>query len=210
MRIVTTALLMFAIAPREAAAQSRPISVFVEGAFLEDHDPTRFGPTGTRPGGGVTLGLMVSPRYSLRFDLEIPDWYTTTDTFNNTVGDHIEVNSHRQGDRTIAYAMLVGRHYQPYRGLALTLAAGVTSTEREGRSTGFTELRSREGAILRHSDFDQHWGDQWLALTLGLDAEFVVMPHLAIVPEVRLHTYPPSDSPASLITRPRIAVRWRF
>jgi hypothetical protein len=106
--------------------------------------------------------------------------------------------------------MLFGRHYQPHDTVAFTPVVGLTSTEREGRVSGFNESRSKDGAVLQHSDFDQRWTDHWIALTFGFDAEFLFTSHLSIVSELRFHEYPPIDVPSGLITRPRVAVRWRF
>ena len=154
---------------------------------------------------------MFNPRYSLRFDVEITGWHTTEYNYNGRFRDYLEVTSIQQKERSNTYAFLFGRHYQPTPALSLAIAGGLTSRAHEERSSGFTDYRSNDGSLLTHTIHDSRQAWESSMFTLGLDAEIRLTPHLAVVPELRVHGTPPlGDGANPLITRPRIAVRWRF
>jgi hypothetical protein len=78
MRIATVILLLFGV-PAAAYAQTAGSSIFVEGAMFANHDPT-YDHSNARftPGGGGTIGFQLTPRFSARFDIEVPAFDTRT------------------------------------------------------------------------------------------------------------------------------------
>ena len=129
-----------------ASAQTpRLTAAFIEGAVLADHDPTRFGPTGTVAAGGISVGVLRTTKYSVRLDIEVPTWFVTEYTVDQPVGDHVERGSFRQTRRTVAYSALLGRDVHLQRRLDVTLLAGAAATDRQSRDSGAIEFLTDDG-----------------------------------------------------------------
>jgi hypothetical protein len=101
LRLLPT-IVALTVAFTAAGVQAQPL-VFVDAAGLVDHDPTSFGPTGTVAGVGAGAGIMLSPHFSIRFEVDLPQWYVRGSSYRVRVLDHIEANSSRDARRTIAY-----------------------------------------------------------------------------------------------------------
>ena len=95
--------------------------------------------------------------------------------------------------------------------LNIALLAGGTRAKRASRSRGFTERYTLDGELLEHHDYDRSDGSyDWLAVSFGADAAIAVTKHLAVVPQLRLHSYLYSEHTSLMFFRPRVSVRWQF
>jgi hypothetical protein len=190
-----------------ASAQARlPSPLFVEGAVLADFDA---GSNGALRGAGATVGVFLTPRYSLRFDFETAGWHVSNSGGTGRVGDRLDTLSRRQATRTVTYAGLFGTDFHPGAHAQLTLLAGVTGMSAGIEESVSLDSRTTDGALIGHIALNQQSTDLWPALTTGVDVALPVSRHLAAVGEVRVHVLPIGDPPL-FITRPRIGLRWRF
>lgn len=204
MRIASIILLLAGL-PAATYAQGTRSSIFVEGAVFADHDPTHFHRDARFiPGGGGTVGFHLTPRFSARFDVEVPAFDTRTfDVFFPGVFRSSTVDS----ARTVTYAGLCGWHVRPYDNrVDLSFLAGLSSVTPEHHGTGYDEVLAKDGSVVRRESTSSSYSSRYGALTFGVDVAVAVNAHLSIVPEVRFHTY----SEYGTITRSKVAIRWTF
>jgi hypothetical protein len=202
------------------AQTASPPRVFVDGALMAERDPTEFfyGSTaGTA--GRAAVGVHITARDSLRFEVDVPRWRVLDTTSSSPVwcaqaagcagGEGFvpaRTTSHAEV-RTVSYSILYARHLPAMGRVQLALLAGGSMEARDSRSSGsFDELGS-DGGVVRHNVFGDDRMRYWPAGVVGVDAEVTLTSHLAVTPQFRFHTFP---YPAVSIVRPGIAVRWRF
>jgi hypothetical protein len=183
MRILILVVVALAAAT-EAAAQRHESALFLEGAFLGDHEVKGQSVPPMTVGGGGAIGFQISRHFSLRFEAEAPLMHTVD------FGD--QTFSATDRFRTTTYSTLAAGHYQPHRRVTLAFLGGLSAANSETRRS----VDSRE----------YRWSFKAGALTAGVDAAVALTPHLAIVPEVRFHAY----NEYSTGTRPKVAIRWTF
>ena len=207
-RTAATGLLLLALAA-PASAQTR--LGFVEGALLADYDPTLRSDTTTTAGVSGAAGFFLTPRTSLRVEFDYPAWHGTHRTGESRVADHIEAFDLLEDDRAPSWSVLVGRHYGQENRASVAWVAGLTATDRQSRSSGWTETRDLDGNVIEHLDAArQNDGYRWIAGTAGADVAIKLGARLELVPQVRVHMYPFSEHTSLLFVRPRIGVRWQF
>ena len=184
---------------------------FVEGGALLDVDPTQRSQTTTTSGATVGGGVFLSPRFSMRFEVELPEWHASDYEGRGRVASHIEAYSQREERRSPSASFLLGYDVRPMTRLNITLLAGGTRARRASRTRGFTERYTLDGVLLEHRDYDQSNDDYtWPAVSAGVDAAIAVTKHLAIVPQLRVHSYLFSEHTSEMFVRPRLALRWQF
>ena len=204
MRIAIVILLVFGI-QTAAYAQTAGSSIFVESAMLADHDPTHFHSNARfTPGGGGTIGFHLTPKFSARFDVEVPAFDTRTSTaFYPAALRSATILS----ARTVTYAGLFGWHLQPYDSrVDLSFLAGLSSAIPENHASGSDEILAQDGSVVRRESWNSSYSSRTGALTYGVDVAVAVNAHLSVVPELRFHTY----SEYGTITRSKVAIRWTF
>jgi hypothetical protein len=184
---------------------------FVEGGGLLDVDPTQRSQTTTTSGVTIGAGVFMTPRFSLRLEYDLPDWHASDYAGRGRVASHIEEYSQREERRSPSVSLLLGYNIRPVRRFSIALIVGGTNAKRASRVRGFTERYTLEGALLEHYDFDRSYGGyDWLAVSFGADAAIAVTKHLAVVPQLRLHSYLYSEHTSLMFVRPRMSVRWQF
>ena len=153
----------------------------------------------------------MTPRFSMRLEFELPDWHASDYAGRGRVANHIEAYSQREERRSPSVSLLFGYNIRPVTRLHIALLAGGTRAKRASRSRGFTERYTLDGALLEHRDYDRSYGDyDWLAVSFGADAAIAVTKHVAVVPQLRLHSYLYSEHTSVMFFRPRVSVRWQF
>ena len=106
------------------------------------------------------------------------------------VASHIEAYFQREERRSPSVSLLFGYDIRPVTHLNIALLAGGMWAKRASRSRGFTERCTLDGELLDHHDYDRGDGSyDWLAVSFGADAAIAVTKHLAVVPQLRLHSY---------------------
>ena len=199
---------MISLGTRAVAAQGKG---FVEAGALLDVDPTQRSQTTTTSGLTIGGGLFMSPRFSARLEFDLPDWHTSDSAGRSRVATHIEAYSQREEGRSPSVSLLFGYTMRPVTRFNITLLAGGTRAKRATRSRGFTEKYTLDGALLEHRDHDRTYDSyEWPAVSFGADAAIAVTKHLAVVPQLRLHSYLFSEHTSQMFFRPRVAVRWQF
>lgn len=187
---------------------------------MADRDPTEFfygSDTGIAGRGAV--GLQLSPRNAVRFEVDVPTW-RKTDTVTdaplycgeaaNCVGGPGFVPAHTTSHasvRSVSIGVLYARNIQVGNKVHLALLAGGGSEARAFQSSGSVDERGPDGRVVRHTEYNTSNTKMWFAALLGADLDVQVSAHLAVVPQVRFHTFP---YPAVSIVRPGVALRWRF
>lgn len=202
--------LMVLILATPAAAQTR--DGFVEGGFLADYDPTLRADTTTTAGVTGSAGIFITPRWSLRLEVDYPQWHGTHRTGESRVVDHIEAFELQEDGRSPSVSLVAGRHYAQESRVGFSWVAGLTATQRESRTNGWTERRDLQGNVTDHTDIDRRGrGYTWWAATAGADVTIALTNQLALVPQIRVHTYGGlSEHTSEMFVRPRVALRWQF
>ena len=213
MRIVTGTILvvlwsqMPAVAQTAAAAKGATSRVFVDAALVADYDQTDFEPAGPAMAGGVGIGTSLWKRYSLRFEFDVP-------------GEHVDFYEaprlqHRFASKTTSYAFLLGRHFRMEKRVPIVALIGVSALTHRTHFTGFIDFAPPDVNGSRHVEFNDHEVEQWVALTMGVEAPVAITRHLRLVPQLRTHSVAnaelgelfPSGKSA---LRPRLSLRWQF
>lgn len=201
-------LTMVGLGTRAVSAQGKG---FVEAGALLDVDPTQRSQTTTTSGLTIGAGVFMTPRFSVRLEFDLPDWHVSDYAGRGRVANHIEAYSQREEGRSPSVSLLFGYTIRPVTRLNIALLAGGTKAKRATRSRGFTERYTLDGALLEHQDYDRTYGSyDWQAVSVGVDAAIAVTKHLAVVPQLRLHSYLYSEHTSQMFFRPRVAVRWQF
>lgn len=194
-----------------AAAQTRALG-FVEGGLLVDHDPTQRKDNDTTAGGTAGAGVFITKRWSLRFEADYPMWHGMHRTGESRVANHVEAFDLQEDSRSPSWSVLAGRHYRQNARVGVAWVAGLTIASRDSRTRGWTERRDLQGNVTAHTAIDRGSPDyHWPALTGGIDVEIALTRRLALVPQIRVHTYGGlSEHTSDLFARPKLALRWQF
>ena len=208
-RGVGTAVLSFmalAALPTEIDAQT----VFAEAAGLADHDPTLRSDTNTTIGVSAGIGVSLSPRVSVRLEFDLPRWHRSESSRTARLPQRIEVRSIREENRARSISALVAGHIRPMSRLHVAVVGGGTRASRDSRRAGFVGVLDLDGRLIDHREIASDSSHTWLALTGGSDAAISLTRRLALVPQLRIHSYlPPANTPLVFV-RPRVALRWQF
>src|SRR5688500_17974870 len=181
-------LLLLSLA-EPAAAQAR--FAFVEAGLLADYDPTLHGDTTTKAGITASAGVFLSRRWSLRAEVEYPQWHGTTRSGESRSVpngipriDRFDLLEER---RPTSMSVLAGRDVPPDHRVNLTLLGGVTITRRDSRTSGTIDVFDVDGNLIDHEDLRRDSGGyNWLALSAGADATIALTERLALVPQIRV------------------------
>lgn len=202
-------ILLLTLAP-SVAAQTR--NGFVDGGVLADYDPTLRADTTTTAGVSGSVGAFVTRRWSLRLELDYPRWHGSHGAGEGRVADHVEAFDLREDMRAPSLSLLAGRHYAQESRVSVSWVAGLTATRRELKTSGWTEQRDLQGNVIGHTDIDRRYpGHRWWAATAGVDITIALTKRLAVVPQIRVHTYGGlSEHTSEVFVRPRLSLRWQF
>jgi hypothetical protein len=204
---VFLSLVALATSPTAATAQT----VFVEGGTLADYDPTLRSDTSTTVGLSGGIGVFFSRRVSARLELDFPQWHASDVSRRSRVLQRIEVSALREEARAPSISGLVAGHIRPTSRVNFAVLGGGTVTTRNWRNTGSFEILDLDGNVIEHRDIaSAGGGHRWFALTFGTDATISLNWRLALVPQLRVHSYVFSDHTSLLSIRPRVSLRWHF
>jgi hypothetical protein len=202
-------LLLLALATPAAA---QPRHGFVEGGVLADYDPTLRADQTTTAGVTGSAGVFITSRWSLRAEIDYPQWHGRHRSGENRVLDHLEAFDIQDDGRSPSLSLLVGRdHAQEWR-VSFAWVAGLTATRREFRTSGWTERRDLQGNTTNHTEFERRFPSyRWCAGTAGADIMIALTNQLALIPQIRVHTYGGlSEHTSQVFARPRVVLRWQF
>ena len=186
-------------------------AVFVEGGTLADYDPTLRSETSTTVGLSGGIGVFGSRHISARVELDFPQWHTSDVSTRNRVQQRIEVSALHEEARAPSISALVARHIRPASGVNFAVLGGATVTTRSFRHAGSFEVLDSDGTLIEHREITTDvGGHRWFALTFGTDATVALNRRLALVPQLRVHSYIFSDHTSLLFVRPRVSLRWQF
>jgi hypothetical protein len=220
-KIVGSLMCVTLAGARLGFAQTPPSPrVFVDGAVMAERDTTAFfygSDAGTA--GRAAVGVRLSERNSLRFEVDVPRWHVNDTASSGPVwcarearcvgGEGLvpaRTTSHT-AVRTVSYSFLYARHLPAMGRVQVALLAGGSMEERGYRSSSSFDELGPDGHVVRHVAGNDDRIGHWPAGVLGIDAEVSLTSHLAVIPQFRFHTLP---YPAVSISRPGIALRWRF
>jgi hypothetical protein len=202
-----------AVAPASAQAP-----IFVDGAILTDQNWSEsINGAALQAAGRAAVGFNFSGSNGFRFELDVPAersrGFTSTDPIycapaSNCGPGTVPARSlFRHSERVVSYSFLYARRFPAVGRVQLTLLAGGAVEDQRQRTISTTDELNAAGEVVRHSGYDFRADDVWAAAVVGLDAEVGVTERIALVPQVRFHTFP---YPPISIIRPGLAVRWRF
>ena len=193
---------------------------FVDVAVMADRDPTEFF-SGSDSGwaGRAALGVQGPGRHGFRFEVDVPKW--RIDASSNSSPIYCAEAAHCVGGvglvparsfastavRTVSYTGLYAFNMAADPRVTLSLVAGGGVEQREYRSSGWWDELNPAGVVVAHHEFDRDSPKLWAAMVFGADVEIRLTRHLALAPQLRVHTFP---YPAVSIVRPGVSVRWRF
>jgi hypothetical protein len=201
-------------------AQATPSRVFADGAVMAERDPTEFFYGSDRSAAGrAAVGVYLSERNSLRFEMDVPHW-RMLDTASSSqvwcaanagcVGGEgwvpARTTSHT-AVRTVSYSLLYARHLQATERVQVAILAGGSLEARGYRSSGSFDELGADGRVLRHNSHNNDHTLNWPAAVAGADVEVSLASHLAVIPQFRFHTFP---YPVVSIVRTGVALRLRF
>jgi len=202
MRISIVVLLLISATPT-AMAWAGDSVLFVDGAFLGDHDGSRWIQTPMALGGSGAIGFRASRHFSVRFEAEVPGIHARTLTTNYP---GLLNTSDTESFRTITYGALFAVHYPVHQRVDVAFLVGLSEAIHDTRNSGYSDTTLLRTVEVVHEEFTSRSSDSVGAVTAGVDAAVNLTRHLAIVPEVRFHLY----NEYGAVTRPKVAVRWTF
>jgi hypothetical protein len=187
---------------------------------MADRDPTDFfygSDAGTA--GRAAVGVRLSERSSLRFEVDVPRWRVNDTASSDRVYCAKEARcvggegwvpartTSHTAVRTVSYSFLYARHLPAIGRVQIALLAGGSMEARGYQSSSSFDELGPDGQVVRRVAGNNDRIGHWPAGVLGMDAEVSLTSHLAVIPQFRFHTFP---YPAVSIARPGIALRWRF
>ena len=184
----------------------------VEGGVLADYDPTLRADQATTAGVTGSVGVFITPGWSLRLEIDYPQWHETHRRRENRVAGHIEASDVQDDGRSPSTSVLVGRDYALESRVHFSWVAGVTVTRREFRMRGWTERLDLQGNVTNHTEIDRRSrGHTWWAGSAGADMRVPLTNPLALIAQIRVHTYGGlSEHTSQVFARPRVVLRWEF
>lgn len=214
-RPATTAAIGLVLLSLAAPAAAQTRLAFVEAGLLADYDPTLHDDTTTKAGITGSLGVFVSRRWSVRAEVEYPQWHSTTWSGESRSVPNgiprIDRFNLLEERRSPSISVLAGRDATPDSRVNLTLLGGVTITRRDSRTSGTIDVFDVDGNLIEHKDIRRDSGGyNWLALSAGADAAIALTKSLALVPQIRVHSYLYSEHTPLMFVRPRLALRYTF
>ncbi len=176
--------------------------VFIEATAMADYDQTDFEPPGPALADGAGIGARLARRYTLRFEFDKP-------------GEHVELFEaprlrHRFASKTTAFAFLLGRDFRIDKRVPIVVLIGVSALTHRTHFTGYIDFAAPDANGSRHVDFDEHDVEQWVAVTLGVEAPIAISRHLRVVPQLRTHDVANEELGQRSALRPRLSLRWQF
>ena len=205
--VATSCLALVVLAPPMTASAQ---TVFIEGGTLADCDPTLRSEPSTTAGLSAGIGVFVSRHVSARVELDFPQRHTSDMWTRNPVQQRIEVSALREEARAPSIAGLAARQIRPDSRVSFAVLGGGTVTTRTSRPTGSLEILDSQGNLIEHRDIATEGDHRWFAVTFGTDATVTLHRRLALVPQLRVHSYLFSDHTSHLFVRPRVSLRWQF
>ena len=199
MRTRIFVLLLLASSPA-ARAQNTEQALFVEGALIGDHTRSQSPMT---LGGSGSIGVRLARHFGVRFDVEVPTMHARA---LNTDSPGVARTIFSFSSRTITYGVMAAGDVQTHKRVNLAFLAGLSIAVPETRGSGYTEFFAQNGSVVRREDLNSYWSDHMGALSYRVDVAVTVTSHVAVVPELRFHTY----GEFTTVTRPKVAVRWTF
>jgi hypothetical protein len=224
-----SALLVF-LAARPSAAQA----VFVEGgAFVgierlshtttQPGNPSLVDLSGTTAGGEVSAGTFLSPQWSVRAELAVPNLLKKTTTTQPPIPQPllstfpgisqpgvvlpIPISASQLVERDYrapGVAVLVGYHTARQHSIEVGFLGGFTFLEE--RQHTFTQTSFTRGGIVISPQVTEATTFTYrAAAAAGLDVDIAVASHLSLVPQIRAAVFTGSVS-----VRPAAALRWIF
>lgn len=208
-KLVLSVLLLLMVVT-SAAAQTR--RVFVEGGVLADYNPTLRADETTTAGVTGSAGVFITPRWSLRLEVDAPRWHASHRRGETRVVDRIEAFDLHDEGRSPSISVLAGRDHPLSSRVGLAWVAGLTRTQREFRTSGWTERRDLDGHVTAHTEINRRSPTHtWWAGSIGGDLTVALTERLQLIPQVRVHTYGGlSEHTSEVFVRPRLVVRWQF
>jgi len=88
--------------------------------------------------------------------------------------------------------------------------ADVANVTHDTETIATRERINPDGSLSPMEDYRDESDFDWSGLAFGVEADVLVTPHLAIVPEARVIYFAFSDSPDPYIYRAGIGLRWWF
>jgi hypothetical protein len=164
--------------------------------------------------GGGAVGMLLSPRYDLRLEVEVARWRAERVSERSSHGSFDFTN----GSRPVSYSILLGRHLQPRRRAQLQMLVGAGIIRHSWTDSGHQDFRFN-GIVTQEFNWNDRGTTTDLHLTAGLEATLSLTQHLAVVPRWRGQLYSASAEGSSGVyylptTTIRnlagIAFRWRF
>jgi hypothetical protein len=184
-----------------------------QGATFVDGSATADVFKGTFAGGGG-VGVVLSPRYDLRFEFEAARWEFASSHGRSEIGNFDML----QGTRPVSYSILLGRRFQPKRRAQLAMVAGLGVLRHSWIDSGHQDFRFN-GVVTKEFSWDDHGTTNDPHLTFGLEAVVSVSAHFAVIPRWRVQLSSASAEGSSggyylptttLRNVAGIAGRWRF
>jgi len=135
MRISILVILVM-LAAATARVQAGDSALFVDGAFLGDHDTSHVNPSPMALGGSGAIGFRASSYFSVRFEIEVPGIHTRTLTTNYP---GLRSTSDTESFRTITYGAMFAVHSPAHQRVDVAFLAGLSDAIYENRSSGSSD-----------------------------------------------------------------------
>jgi hypothetical protein len=183
-----------------------PYPMFVDVALAADLDPNTYSDsTDAQPALQATFGVRLPRGFSFRFEYGLPKWHAFENTTTGCCGMSFSTQAEH---RIVTYSFLMGRDFELGRRVTFTPLVGYTVASHQDRGSVTTEFRRADGSVV--SDTSDDSGSETVnVLTIGVESAIAVSPRIALVPSVRLHTFPGTEG-AETVVRPAVGVRWSF
>jgi len=226
-RLVIIVTLCLVAAPLCAQSVTGTRGVFVDAAIGPHWDDLYY--EGDRMAGatlwsGLTVGFDFG-RSGVEVDVGVPQWHERVEAplryhyggpsvgFNQQ--GHFYEQSATVRRRSVDVSGLYRRNIPLNRHITFTWLAGAGYVYRPEQVSSVTKEVLPDGTLTEVNKRDDISDRNYLAAIARLDGEFRITSALSVVPRLRFTVFPSllDDSglaPRILMTRPEIAVRWRF
>jgi hypothetical protein len=187
--------------------------IFVEAGAIADNDRTNSRLTEHVAGSWtLVVGAEVQHHLGIRLTVDTP-----RETSSVTEGVYLSSEfpfPFRQrltrSRRSMTFAVLADVHGNVAPRLRIAATCGIANVTHDTETIATRERIHADGSLSPMEDYRDQSDFDWEGVAFGVEADVLVTPRLAIVPEARVIYFAFSDSPDPYIYRAGIGLRWWF
>jgi hypothetical protein len=207
-RLALLAPLLLPAPPAEAQTRK----MFAGAGVIADNDRTNSALTeSVATSWTLVFGADVIPHVGIRVVFDTPREVSSIAEGTYTRPPSHPVHEHlTRTRRSMTYGALGDIHGQVAPNVRLAVTYGLLNVTHDSETVIVRDELRPDGSRAPLPDLRDEGDYDWIGLAFGVEAGILLAGRVEIVPEVRVISFVPSDSPSPYIVRAGVGMRWRF